>query len=68
MLLAGKCLARYSLSYTWDLSGLLKISQLVAIAATVAIVCVMGGILAIPPKINVLSNGPGQSSTANSFY
>jgi hypothetical protein len=68
MLLAGKCPARYSLCYTRDLSELLKISQLVAIAATVAIVCTVGGILAIPPKMNVPSNGPGQSSTANSFY
>jgi len=68
MLLAGKCPARYSLTYTRDLSRRLKISQLVAIAATAAIVCTVGGILVIRPNINVPSNGPGQSSTANSFY
>ncbi len=68
MLLACKCPARNSLTYTWDFSGLLKISQLVAIAATVAIFCAVGGILAIRPWIGVPSNGPGRTSTTNSYY
>ena len=68
MLLASKCPALDSLTYAWDFSGLLKISQLVAIAATVAIVCTLGGILAIRPRISVPSNGPGQTSTANPYY
>jgi hypothetical protein len=46
---------------------LLKISKLVAIAATLAIVCTVGGVLGIRPRITVPTNGPGQPNTANSF-